>query len=54
MGGAPVEVQRATVDANMRHVKHSSLMSDVMRIELKIRDWVYYPVGIRCVVTCRK
>jgi SAM-dependent methyltransferase len=51
---APVDVQRAAVEANMRQAGHSSLMSRIMRLELGLRDRVYYPVGIRCVVTCRK
>jgi SAM-dependent methyltransferase len=51
---APVEVQRARVDASMRQVGQSNVMRNIMRLELKLQDWVYYPVGIRCVVTCRK
>ena len=32
----------------------SRLMNLVMRVEQMLRPYLYYPVGIRCLVTCRK
>jgi hypothetical protein len=34
--------------------KASGLMTTVMKIEQWLRSWLRYPVGIRCLVTCRK
>jgi SAM-dependent methyltransferase len=50
----PVEVQRAMVERSMRQLGHSKVMSNLMSLELKLGEWVRYPIGIRCVVTCQK
>jgi len=48
------EQKRATVLASMRWARDSRLMGFVMRIESRLRDQIYLPFGIRCVVTCRR
>jgi hypothetical protein len=34
--------------------RSSTLMGAVMRFEETLRGYVYYPRGIRCLITCRK
>jgi ubiquinone/menaquinone biosynthesis C-methylase UbiE len=51
---APPDIRRAVVDGEMRRVGHNNFMHNIMRLELKLRQWIRYPIGIRCVVTCRK
>jgi SAM-dependent methyltransferase len=47
-------LQQRIVAQNMRQGSHSALMAAIMRMEARLRDSVYFPCGIRCVVTCRK
>jgi hypothetical protein len=42
------------VKRDISRSSNSVLMHGIMRLESAIRRWVYYPVGIRCLVTCRK
>lgn len=51
---APAETQRAKVKASMRQAAHNPLMYGLMRLEERLRKSMYYPFGIRCLVTCRK
>ena len=51
---APEEAQKALVSRNITTASSSPLMNKLMRLESAARNWVYYPVGIRCLVTCRK
>ncbi|HXB70748.1 MAG TPA: methyltransferase domain-containing protein [Candidatus Acidoferrales bacterium] len=48
------EQQRAIVLSHMRLAQDSRLMPWIMRVESRLRDWIYLPFGIRCVVTCTK
>lgn len=48
------EQQRMIVLSHMRLAHRSRLMSCIMRVESLLRDWLYLPFGIRCVVTCTK
>ena len=50
----PDEVQREIVAKNISQVRRNPLMNAIMRVEEILRPYVRYPVGIRCVVTCRK
>lgn len=51
---ASPDVQRSIVGANMRMAGHSPLMHTVMNLELRLGRLLDYPIGIRCVLTCRK
>ena len=46
--------QLPKVEKQMRMAGHGSLMHAVLLLEQRLRDWIYYPAGIRCLVTCRK
>jgi SAM-dependent methyltransferase len=48
------EVQRALVKRDISRSSNSVFMHGIMRLESAIRRWIYYPVGIRCLATCRK
>jgi SAM-dependent methyltransferase len=48
------EEQRTIVRDHMCMARGSRLMRFIMRIEGQLRDWIYLPFGIRCVVTCTK
>lgn len=52
--GASEEVQRNIVSRNIRTGSAHPLLHGVMRAEAAMRDWFSYPLGIRCLVTCRK
>jgi SAM-dependent methyltransferase len=52
--GQPEEVQRAIVSRNIRTASSHVLMHGLMALEGALRGWVYYPFGIRCLVTCQK
>jgi SAM-dependent methyltransferase len=47
-------VQRRVVARNMRQARHNPVMNALMSVEARLRDFVYLPFGIRCLVTCRK
>jgi ubiquinone/menaquinone biosynthesis C-methylase UbiE len=48
------EIQRQIVAKNITQASSSPLMNAVMRAEEMLRPYAHYPVGIRCLVTCRK
>jgi SAM-dependent methyltransferase len=48
------ETQRRIVESNISEFSDGRLMHAVMRAEAKLRDWIPYPWGIRCLVTCQK
>jgi SAM-dependent methyltransferase len=47
-------VQRKVVASSIKTVKDSRIMHAIMRIENATRRHIPYPVGVRCVVTCRR
>jgi SAM-dependent methyltransferase len=51
---ASPEVRREVVTRSIRRHRGSGLMHALMRLESKVRKWIYYPFGIRCLVTVRK
>jgi len=48
------EIQKEIVAKNISRASHNPLMNAIMRVEEALRPYVHYPIGIRCVVTCRK
>lgn len=48
------ETQRRVVAKNISQARTNTLMSAIMLAEEKLRYYIPYPMGIRCVVTCRK
>lgn len=46
--------EQELVKKMMGSAKSSPLMKLIMRIESALRPYVYYPFGIRCLVTCRR
>jgi len=48
------EVQRAVVSRNITTVSSNPAMHRLMAFEAGLRKWIYYPFGIRCLVTCQK
>jgi hypothetical protein len=48
------EIQRAVILKNIRQSSTSSFLHAIMRMESRLRDRIYLPFGIRCVVTCRR
>jgi SAM-dependent methyltransferase len=50
----PEAVQKAIVSRNIRTASSHALMHGLMALEAALRGWVYYPFGIRCLVTCQK
>ena len=53
LGAAP-DVQRAIVRGHMSQGRDNGLLRAIMRLESRLRDRVYFPVGIRCLVTCAR
>jgi SAM-dependent methyltransferase len=51
---ASPEVQREVVRQSISRSSNSGVMHAIMRLESNFRRWIYYPVGIRCLVTCRR
>jgi SAM-dependent methyltransferase len=51
---AEPELRREVVRQSIRSHRSSPLMHAIMRLESKLRRFIYYPFGIRCLVTCRK
>jgi hypothetical protein len=47
-------VQREIVRREIRRSRASRLMKGIMSLEARVRNWVYLPWGIRCLVTCRR
>ncbi len=48
------DVQMKIVSRNITTAGSHRLMHTIMRLEAKMRNWFYYPIGIRCLVTCRR
>ena len=51
---AEPEVRRKMVQQSIRSHRSSAIRHAVMRLESKLRRFIYFPFGIRCLVTCRK
>jgi SAM-dependent methyltransferase len=50
----PEEVQKAIVSRNITTASSHPLMHKLMELEGALRTRVYYPFGIRCLVSCQK
>jgi SAM-dependent methyltransferase len=48
------EIQEAVVERDMRRLGHSGVLHSAMAMERFFGRRISYPVGIRCIVTCRK
>ncbi len=48
------EVQKEVVSKSISTVRSQPLMHGVMEFEARLRDWLSYPTGIRCLVTCQR
>lgn len=48
------ETQRRTTLSTMRRGSESQLLRWVFQLERRLRQFVYLPCGIRCLITCRK
>ena len=46
------DLQQRIVAKRMQSGKSSSIMHAVMHLEQALRNAVYYPIGVRCLVTC--
>ena len=46
------DLQQRIVAKRMQSGKSSSIMHTVMHLEQALRNAVYYPIGVRCLVTC--
>jgi SAM-dependent methyltransferase len=51
---APAEVQRAIVFSHMCQGRSSAFLHALMRLEARLRDSIYFPLGIRCLVVCER
>ncbi len=51
---SPDDVQRAVVSRSIATVRSQPLMHGLMEVEARLRRWITYPVGIRCLVTCQR
>jgi SAM-dependent methyltransferase len=51
---ASPEKQKMIVGQNMQQARHNPLFHLAMRSEAWARRYVYLPVGIRCLIACRK
>jgi hypothetical protein len=51
---APEAEQKEVVTRSMRQASNNPLMHAIMRLEAVARKVLYLPVGIRCLVTCRR
>jgi SAM-dependent methyltransferase len=47
-------VQRAIVARDIKTTGNSRVMYSLMRLEAKLRDLIFYPWGIRCLITCTR
>lgn len=50
----PPDKQREIVSRNMRQAGQKPVMHAIMRLEERLRSWIYYPFGIRCLISCQK
>jgi ubiquinone/menaquinone biosynthesis C-methylase UbiE len=53
LNAAP-EIRREVVKQSMRRSSNSGPMHTILQLEATFRKWIYYPAGIRCLVTCRR
>jgi len=53
-GGSNREKQKAMVVRAIRNAPKNRLLNAVFQIEAALRNYVYYPFGIRCLCVCRK
>jgi SAM-dependent methyltransferase len=51
---ADPQTQEAIVSRNIRSGKSHPLLHKIMTLEAAMRRSVYYPFGIRCLITCQK
>jgi SAM-dependent methyltransferase len=51
---ADVALQRATVRKNISQAKNNPVFHTIMKLESGLRRWMYMPIGIRCLVTCKR
>ena len=47
------EIQKQIVSRTIKRARSHPLLHRVMEVESQLRKLVYYPFGIRCLVTCR-
>jgi SAM-dependent methyltransferase len=50
----PDSVQRTIVAREITNGRSNPLLYRVMDCEAKLRNWIYYPFGIRCLLTCKR
>ena len=48
------DVQRAIVARDIKSTGNSRVMYSLMQLEARLRDFMLYPWGIRCLITCTK
>jgi hypothetical protein len=53
MRSAP-EMRREVLRRSIARSGNNGAMHAIMRLESMLRNWVYFPAGIRCMVTCRR
>ncbi len=51
---ASSEIGKGVVRHSISRYRSSPFMHAILRLESKLRKWIYYPFGIRCLVTCRR
>ena len=51
---ASPEIRRAVLERSIARSGNSGAMHAIMKLESTLRKWIYYPVGIRCLVTCKR
>jgi ubiquinone/menaquinone biosynthesis C-methylase UbiE len=51
---AEQEIQRAIVSRQITSARTNPLLYRIMDLEAKLRSWIYYPFGIRCLLTCQR
>jgi SAM-dependent methyltransferase len=52
--GESEEIQKRVVSQNITTASSHPIMDRLMELEAAVRRSVYYPFGIRCLLTCRK
>lgn len=54
MGNVPVARRQKVVAKSIQRFRNAASLRMLMRLEARLRRLIYYPFGIRCVVTCLK
>lgn len=54
LGNKSPEQQKHIVEKNIRDTGDSKLLHLLMQMELSLGNWINYPTGIRCLITCVK